>query len=130
MKTGILGAVSMAVYCISTALSAVWVMVAFTRISGAALTFITFLMAWAVFFVVHTLRGHDPFRLLREEWRGVLLLNVLTLFSWWLMFMALQRIEASVESAIYQGWMPLVVVVCKCWWRAPRSVVPAGWARC
>nr|BFE97088.1 hypothetical protein GCM10020185_76240 [Pseudomonas brassicacearum subsp. brassicacearum] len=50
MKTGILGAVSMAVYCISTALSAVWVMVAFTRISGAALTFITFLMAWAVFF--------------------------------------------------------------------------------
>ncbi len=130
MKTGILGAISMAVYCISTALSAVWVMVAFTRISGAALTFITFLMAWAVFFLVHTLRGHDPFRLLREEWRGVLLLNVLTLFSWWLMFMALQRIEASVESAIYQAGCRWWWWSAKCWWRGPRSVVPGGWARC
>lgn len=113
MKTGIIGGISMAVYCVSTALSAVWVMVSFTRISGAALTFITFLMAWGVFFLVHAVRSHDPLRLLREQWRGVMVLNVLTLFSWWLMFMALQRIEASVESAIYQGWMPLVVVLCE-----------------
>ncbi|KTT31108.1 hypothetical protein NS201_11440 [Pseudomonas oryzihabitans] len=126
MKTGIIGAVSMAVYCISTALSAVWVMVAFNRISGAALTFITFLMAWVVFCLVHSLRGHGPFRLLREQWQGVLLLNVLTLFSWWLMFMALQRIEASVESAIYQGWMPLVVVACE-WWIVRSAVSRSRW---
>ncbi|CAM3163844.1 EamA family transporter [Pseudomonas floridensis] len=113
MNGAYLGALSMAIYCLSTALSAVWVMFSFTRINGATLTFITFLLAWSVFFVVHRLRGHDPLRLLKDKWRAVTLLNVLTLFSWWFMFMALQRIEASVESAIYQGWMPLVVVVCE-----------------
>ncbi|KPW71359.1 hypothetical protein ALQ65_03510 [Pseudomonas syringae pv. coriandricola] len=113
MNAGYLGAFSMAMYCLSTALSAVWVMFAFSRISGATLTFITFLMAWATFYIVHLLRGHDPLRLLREKWRAVVLINVLTLFSWWFMFMALQRIEASVESAIYQGWMPLVVLICE-----------------
>ncbi|MEX6115513.1 hypothetical protein AB6G07_19290, partial [Providencia stuartii] len=37
--------------------------------------------------------------------------NILTLTSWLLMFMALQRIEASVESAIYQGWIPIIVML-------------------
>lgn len=107
------GPVAMATYCISTAVSAVWVMFSFNQMGGAALTFLNFVFAWLVFLVVNLASGGKPLRLLVSEFKTVAWLNLLTLTSWWFMFMALQRIEASVESAIYQGWLPLVVLACE-----------------
>ncbi|MCW5237971.1 EamA family transporter [Verminephrobacter eiseniae] len=112
MKALRAGYLSIAVYCVSTALSAVWVTFSFSQISGAALTFITLLTAFVIFFGAHLLSGGRPSRLLRTHLADVVILNVLTVAAWFFMFLALQRIEASVESAIYQGCVPVAVLVC------------------
>ncbi|MGS1023955.1 hypothetical protein [Burkholderia glumae] len=106
------GYLSIAVYCVSTALSAVWVTFSFSHVSGAALTFITLLAAFMIFFGAHLLSGGRPSRLLRTCFADVVILNVLTVAAWFFMFLALQRIEASVESAIFQGCVPVAVLVC------------------
>ncbi|MCW5255829.1 hypothetical protein D5038_05515 [Verminephrobacter aporrectodeae subsp. tuberculatae] len=106
------GYLTIAVYCVSTALSAVWVTFAFSNISGSTLTFIALLTAYVIFLGAHLMRGGRPFDLLRKHFSEVVILNVLTVAAWYFMFLALQRIEASVESAIYQGCVPIAVLVC------------------
>ena len=112
-----LGYLSIAIYCLSTAFSAVWVSFSFSGISGAALTFFTLLTALVVFVSAQLIRGGNPIALATSHPLDVLILNVLTLASWLFMFMALLLIEASVESAIYQGWLPVSVLLCDLWTR-------------
>lgn len=112
MQASRFGYLTITVYCISTALSAVWVTFAFSSISGSALTFITLLTAFVIFLGAHMLSGGRPFALLRSHFSDVVILNVLTVAAWYFMFLALQRIEASVESAIYQGCVPIAVLAC------------------
>jgi drug/metabolite transporter (DMT)-like permease len=90
-------------YCVTTGVSAAWVSFSFAGISGPALTFVTFLLAQAVYTARTGRRLGAAWRFARAHPGEILLLNVLTLASWLFMFMALQRIEASVESAVYQG---------------------------
>jgi drug/metabolite transporter (DMT)-like permease len=95
-------------YCVATAISATWVSFSFTGIGGPALTFATFLVAQVVFTARIGPGLGDALRFAAAHKGEVLLLNVLTLTSWLFMFMALQRIEASVESAAYQGAVAVV----------------------
>jgi drug/metabolite transporter (DMT)-like permease len=90
-------------YCAATAISATWVSFSFTRISGPALAFVTFVLAQTVYLVMNRkeLSGVASFAV--REWKGTVVLNILTLSSWLFMFMALQRLEASVESAVFQA---------------------------
>ena len=71
-----------------------------------------FITAQLVFMSVSLARKEQPLHFLIENPLPALVMNILTLLSWLFMFMALQRIEASVEAAIYQGWVPLGVMVC------------------
>lgn len=98
-----LGMAALLGYCLATAISATWVSFAFTGISGSALTFVTFALAQVVYLGRAGKNLPAVFRFALREAKSVLLLNVLTLSSWLFMFMALQRTEASVESAVYQG---------------------------
>lgn len=90
-------------YCVATAVSATWVTFSFGDVSSEALTFTTFLIAQAVYLVFARRRLPEVVRFVAANPKDVAILNVLTLASWLFMFMALQRIEASVESAVYQG---------------------------
>ncbi|MFY9809079.1 MAG: iron-containing redox enzyme family protein [Pseudonocardiaceae bacterium] len=63
----------------------------------------TFLLAQLVYTARTGRHLGAALRFARAHLGEMLLLNVLTLASWLFMFMALQRIEASVESAVYQG---------------------------
>jgi drug/metabolite transporter (DMT)-like permease len=94
---------ALAGYCVATAVSATWVSFSFVHISGLALTFVTFALAQVVY-IARAGRGiRSAVRFAASYPKEVAVLNILTLASWLFMFMALQRIEASVESAIYQG---------------------------
>ncbi len=104
------GFAAIAIFCISTAFAATWVTVSFTEISGSALTFVTFATASVLFLVLRLGRLRQIADVIRQHVRDVLLLNFFTMFAWWFMFMALQMIEASVESAIYMGWIPITVL--------------------
>ncbi|WP_168199690.1 EamA family transporter [Pantoea sp. CCBC3-3-1] len=110
-RRSVAGWVAITLYCIFTSLSAVWVSMSFTKISGAMLTFFTLLIAQIVFLAMSIIRNENPLAFLLKNRLSVFWLNVLTLTSWLFMFMALQRIEASVESAIYQGWIPVIVMI-------------------
>jgi len=95
-------------YFVATVISAIWASSSFAGISGPALTFVTFLLAQIVFTVWTGHHLGPAFRFARAHPGGLLLLNALTLASWLFIFMALQRIEASVESAVYQGAVAIV----------------------
>ena len=95
-------------YCVATAVSATWVSFSFSGISGPALTFVTFLVAQFAYTARTGRHLGAALRFARTHLREMVLLNVLTLVSWLFMFMALQRIEASVESAVYQGAVAVV----------------------
>jgi len=102
-------------YCVTIAISATWVSFSFSRISGAVLTFVTFLLAQLVYLARLGPRLVQTLRFARANLGEVVLLNVLTLASWLFMFMALQRIEASVESAAYQGAVAVVGFLLAVW---------------
>lgn len=106
------GTVALTLYCLLTSTSAVWVNLSFSNMDGTALTFMVFIAAQLVFMSVGFARKEQPLHFLIENLLPVFVMNMLTLLSWLFMFMALQRIEASVEAAIYQGWVPLVVMAC------------------
>lgn len=91
------------IYCLFTSISAVWVSMSFTQISGVSLTFFTLLVAQIIFLLLAIITKQQTFNFIIKNKLIVFWFNILTLTSWLLMFMALQRIEASVESAIYQG---------------------------
>jgi drug/metabolite transporter (DMT)-like permease len=115
-----LATVALVGYCIATAVSATWVSFSFTGISGPALTFVTFLLAQIVYTAQTGRHLGAALRFARTHLREMLLLNVLTLVSWLLMFMALQRIEASVESAVYQGAVAVVGFLLAAWLAGQR----------
>ncbi|AUH01034.1 EamA/RhaT family transporter [Prodigiosinella confusarubida] len=99
------------IYCLFTSISAVWVSSSFSSISGSTLTFFTLLLAQVFFLLMSIVKKSQPLQFVKENKKNVFIINVLTLTSWLFMFMALQRIEASVESAIYQGWVPVIVLL-------------------
>ncbi|EOX2920238.1 EamA family transporter [Providencia stuartii] len=99
------------IYCLFTSISAVWVSMSFTQISGVSLTFFTLLVAQIIFLLLAIITKQQTFNFIIKNKLIVFWFNILTLTSWLLMFMALQRIEASVESAIYQGWIPIIVML-------------------
>jgi drug/metabolite transporter (DMT)-like permease len=98
-----LGMAALLGYCVATAVSATWVSFSFTGISGPAITFVTFALAQVIYLARAGKNLPAVFSFAMREWKDVILLNIFTLSSWLFMFMALQRTEASVESAAYQG---------------------------
>ncbi|MET8183634.1 hypothetical protein [Streptomyces sp. NPDC005336] len=90
-----------------------------------ALAFVTFAVAQ----LVYTTRAGKSIgvavRFARSHPREIVVLNVLTLSSWLFMFMALQRIEASVESAIFQGVVALGGFLLATVWSGQRFGVAA-----
>jgi drug/metabolite transporter (DMT)-like permease len=95
-------------YCVATAVSATWVSFSFTGVSGPALTFVTFALAQCAYLAGGRASLRAAYRFVVERPKDTLVLNALTLGAWLFMFMALQRIEASVESAVYQGAVAIV----------------------
>ncbi|MEQ4690489.1 EamA family transporter [Providencia manganoxydans] len=109
--SSISGWIFIILYCLFTSISSVWVSMSFSEIKGTTLTFFTLLVAQIIFLIFSFIKKQKTIGFIMENKLMVFWLNILTLFSWLLMFMALQRIEASVESAIYQGWVPIVVML-------------------
>lgn len=107
-RDGRLGIYALLGYCVATAVSATWVAFSFSGISGTAITFLTFLLAQVVYLVKARKNLSAVTAFVKQEWKGTVILNILTLSSWLFMFMALQRTEASVESAVYQGTVAIV----------------------
>jgi drug/metabolite transporter (DMT)-like permease len=107
-SSGALATYALIGYCVATAVSATWVSFSFGGISGTAITFVTFLLAQVVYLVKARRDLQAVSMFVRREWKAVVVLNILTLSSWLFMFMALQRTEASVESAVYQGTVAIV----------------------
>ncbi len=106
-----LGWVCISIYCLLTAVSAVWVSESFSDLNGEAITFVTLFSAQASFFLCALYKREKIFLFIKRNTIFVMKSNVLTLLSWYLMFLALQKVEASVESAIYQGVIPVVVLL-------------------
>ncbi|WP_165856079.1 EamA family transporter [Marinobacter sp. JSM 1782161] len=107
-----LGWLCITAYCLLTAFAAVWVSESFTRIDGATLTFTTLLVAQLFFLSCAFLKKENILLFVLDNKSLIVKSNVLTLFSWYFMFLALQKVEASVESALYQGIIPMTVLVC------------------
>ena len=105
-----LGWFAILTYCITTALSAVWVNHSFSNINSEALVFFTIFVAQIFFTIISILKKEKTFQFIKDNFFIVMILNTLTLVSWLFMFISLQKIEASVESAIYQGCIPVIVV--------------------
>ncbi|MCW4446271.1 hypothetical protein OHV10_18665 [Vibrio splendidus] len=106
-----LGWLAIGLYCLATAVSSVWVNYSFSTFNSEALIFFTVLVAQLSFFTLFCLKQGNFTFFIITNFKSVAILNVLTLFCWLFMFMALQKIEASVESAIYQGWIPIIVII-------------------
>lgn len=104
--------VSISVYCIFTALSAVWISFSFTGVSGFVVTFVSLFVAFCVFVFFRYRIDKDVFKLTRLFFIDVMILNVLTLFSWLFAFLSLYKIEPSIECAIFQGSLPIGVLLC------------------
>lgn len=90
-------------YGVTTAISATWVTFSFQHVNPAAMTFVTFAIAQACYLVHSRRRLPSVLRFALANRRETAKLNVLTMTSWLAMFAALQHIEASVESAVFQG---------------------------
>jgi|TARA_B100000965_G_scaffold386933_1_gene389704 drug/metabolite transporter (DMT)-like permease len=110
-RNALLGWLSILAYCIFTGLSAVWVFESFSTVNGATLTFTTLMIAQIFFSAYAAINKESIFLFAVKNPAFVFKANILTLFSWYFMFLALQKLEASVESAIYQGIIPVVVLV-------------------
>lgn len=108
------GLIAIFLYCLSAGLSGVWVFFDFStiKLSVWLLAFVIFLIASAVFGVAQSVQHKDPLRLIKLYPKDMLILNSLTLVNWVGMFAALLIAEASFESAICQGWIPITVLLC------------------
>ncbi|OCG16952.1 EamA family transporter [Gilliamella sp. WF3-4] len=102
-------------YCLTTALGAVWISFAFTGLSGFTVTFFTLTIAFVIFSVIQKLKnkGKNIYWLSLLYPYRIFELNILTLFSWLFAFLALYNIEASIECALFQGALPLGVLLCE-----------------
>ncbi|MGP2502511.1 EamA family transporter [Pantoea ananatis] len=104
---------SIFMYCICTALSAVWISFSFSNVSGFVVTFFSLFVAFCVFVFLQKRSGGDTFKLSRVFFGDMLILNVLTLTSWLFAFLSLYKIEPSIECAVFQGSLPIGVLVCE-----------------
>lgn len=102
---------SIVVYCLCTALAAVWISFAFAGLSGSAITFFSFLVSFVVFTVLQKGLHGDVFRLTRQYPGKIVILNIFTLLSWLFAFVALYHIEPSIECAVFQGFLPIAVLL-------------------
>jgi drug/metabolite transporter (DMT)-like permease len=102
---------SLLLYCVFTSCSSVWVSYSFLNVSGITITFVTILISEIVFLFYALKLGLNLLYFIRENIQSLLFINILTLISWLFMFMALQRMAASIESAIYQGWIPIIILI-------------------
>jgi drug/metabolite transporter (DMT)-like permease len=107
-----LGYVAVIIYCLCISIASVWVNTSFSGVDGATLTFITIFVAQLIFVFFSAVNRQNLIGLILDNSKSVIYLNILTVTSWFFMFMALQKIEASVEAAIYQGWVPVSVLLC------------------
>lgn len=108
-----LGYIAVIIYCLCISIASVWVNTSFSAVDGATLTFITIFAAQLIFILSSILKGQDLIGFVAKNVRSIIIINILTVTSWFFMFMALQKIEASVEAAIYQGWVPVAVLLCE-----------------
>ncbi len=114
MNSGkLLAPFSIFMYCICTALSAVWISFSFTGISGFVVTFFSLFVAFCVFVFFQKRSGGHVFKLTRVFFGEMLILNVLTLTSWLFAFLSLYKIEPSIECAVFQGSLPIGVLLCE-----------------
>lgn len=106
---------SIMTYCLATAISAVWIAFSFTNISGFTITFFSMLFAFLTFCIVQKIyyKKKNIFWLTKEHPIKVLELNFFTLITWSFAFLALYNIEASIESALFQGGLPIGVLLCE-----------------
>ncbi|WP_050809563.1 hypothetical protein [Verminephrobacter aporrectodeae] len=104
--------ISIITYCLCTALAAVWISFSFSGLSAYSVTFFSLFFAFCVFVVLQFRIRKDVFWLTRKFFGDILILNFLTLFSWLFAFMALYKIEPSIECAIFQGSLPIAVLFC------------------
>lgn len=107
-RTTLLATLALVGYCVATAVSSTWVSISFGGISGTGMTFVTFLLAQLIYTARAGGQLGATLRFAKRNLAELLYLNVLTLGSWLLMFLALQRIEASVESAVFQGTVAII----------------------
>ncbi len=108
-----LGYIAVIIYCLCISIASVWINTSFSAVDGATLTFITIFVAQLIFIFFSMIKGYDLIGFVAKNLRSILIINALTAVSWFFMFMALQKIEASVEAAIYQGWVPVAVLFCE-----------------
>lgn len=108
-----LGYTAVIIYCLCISIASVWINTSFSALDGATLTFITIFAAQLIFILSSILKGLDLIGFMAKYIRSIIIINILTVTSWFFMFMALQKIEASVEAAIYQGWVPVAVLLCE-----------------
>ncbi len=114
MNSGkLLAPFSIFMYCICTALSAVWISFSFTGVSGFVVTFFSLFVAFCVFVFLQKKSGGPVFKLTRVFFGEMLILNVLTLTSWLFAFLSLYKIEPSIECAVFQGSLPIGVLLCE-----------------
>lgn len=108
------GLIAILLYCFSAGFSGVWVFFDFSKIKLSVwlLAFVIFLMASAIFWIVQSIQNKDPLKLIKLYPKDMFILNGLTLVNWVSMFAALLIAEASFESAICQGWVPITVLLC------------------
>lgn len=112
-KINIFAPVSIFMYCICTALSAVWISFSFANVSGFVVTFFSLFVAFCVFVFLQKRSGGPLFKLSRVFFGEMLILNVLTLTSWLFAFLSLYKIEPSIECAVFQGSLPIGVLLCE-----------------
>lgn len=103
---------SIVAYCLCTALSAVWISFSFSSISGYSVTFFLLFVAFCTFTIVQFRIKRDVFLLTRQFFGEMFILNILTLSSWLFAFLSLYKVEPSIECAIFQGSLPISVLVC------------------
>lgn len=106
---------SILIYCLTTAIGAVWIAFSFSSISGFTVTFFTMFFAFLTFCFIQKIinKKKNIFWLAKEHPFKVLELNFFTLITWSFAFLALYNIEASIESALFQGGLPIGVLLCE-----------------
>lgn len=108
-----LSVVAITGYCITTAVAAVWIAFSFPDLSPMSITFFCFLFSFFVIVFIQSRSNPRIFRLAADYPAEIFLLNLLTLFSWLFAFMALRKIEPSLECAVFQGMLPIAVLLCE-----------------
>ncbi|WP_412059080.1 hypothetical protein [Bartonella sp. DGB2] len=99
------------IYCLCTAVAAMWISFTFTNVSGFTITFVSFTVAAIIFISCQFIKDRNIFRLMKIHPKFIAIINILTLISWLFAFLSLYNIEPSIDGAIFQGSLPVGVLV-------------------